>query len=277
MAPRAARLLNVQVTDEDLLRAFHTQIRLADRDATPGHVVERAGLVHRTYPDPPAAGAMIESPEGLGADPDAVIARERDFFAGRGHPAEWKTYSYDEPADLGPRLTAAGFARQDDEAVMLGELSALAGAEPPAGVAVRAAGSDELAAVGDLHDLVWPGTRWLTEAFAREQALTPDDLACVVAAEGDLILCAAWVRLTPGTDFAGMWGGATHPDHRRRGLYRAVLAARARWALDRGYTLARVDASPESEPILTRLGMRRVATTTPYLLRPGRTGDAPAD
>ena len=32
------------------------------------------------------------------------------------------------------------------------------------------------------------------------------------------------------------------------------------------FTLARVDASPDSEPILRSLGLRRVATTTPYTL-----------
>ena len=81
---------------------------------------------------------MVDCPNGLGADPDARIARERDHFVGLGLALEWKTYSYDEPADLGARLLAAGFAKEDDEALMLGELADLVGnLDLPPGVVVR--------------------------------------------------------------------------------------------------------------------------------------------
>ena len=90
------------VTPDQLLAAFHAQIRLGDRDANPADVIERDGPVRRVYPeDPTKPGAMIESPEGLGNVPDRWIRRQRDFFAGRGQSVEWKTYEYDEPADLG--------------------------------------------------------------------------------------------------------------------------------------------------------------------------------
>ena len=52
------------------------------------------------------------------------------------------------------------------------------------------------------------------------------------------VVCAARVNLCPGTEFAGMWGGSTHPQWRRRGLFRALLSTRAQWAMDRGYRLA---------------------------------------
>ncbi|MFN8099889.1 MAG: GNAT family N-acetyltransferase [Dermatophilaceae bacterium] len=258
----------------DLLATFHAQIRLRDRDATPGNVIESVGLVRRNYPsDPSQAGAMIESPEGLGDDPDAAIAQQRDFFLGRGQRVEWKTYSYDPPADLGARLSRAGFRKEDDEALLLGELTVLAEAVVPQGFLVReAAGRTDHDRIAALHELIWPGSAGTTGSFVGEQADSPGDSAAVLAlAEDDpdgAALCAAWVRRSPGTDFAGMWGGATHPDFRGRGLYGAVLAARARWALDRGHTLARVDASPMSEPILRRLGLLRVATTVPYILDP---------
>jgi ribosomal protein S18 acetylase RimI-like enzyme len=101
----------------------------------------------------------------------------------------------------------------------------------------------------------------------------PDALAVVLAEESPEgpALCAAWLRYTPGTDFASMWGGSTLPEWRRRGLYRATVTHRARLARDRGYRYMRLDTSPDSRPILERLGLRAVATTTPYLLdaRPG--------
>ena len=76
-------------------------------------------------------------------------------------------------------------------------------------------------------------------------------------------------RLEPvrGTQFAGIWGGATRPDWRRRGVYRALTAARARSALSLGKTLIHSDSTEYSRPILERSGLVRVSTTTPYRWR----------
>ena len=270
---------NPGVTPDELLAVFRTQIRLSDADVTPGHVVERVGPIRRTYPsDPAEPGAMIESPEGLGADPEAVIAEQRDFFLRRGQRVEWKTYDHDEPADLRERLIAAGFVPDEDEALIVGELDALTAVPtPPEGVRIRTLAEDDpVDSIRELLEVVWgKGTRWMTDALLEERAAHPDLLDITVAERVDEhggstgpALCAAWVRYSPGTDFAGMWGGATHPEWRRRGLYRAVLAERSRLALARGYRFARVDASPDSEPILRALGLHRVGTTTPLILDP---------
>jgi hypothetical protein len=263
-----------RVTPDELLAAFHQQIRLRDRDAEPGNVVERDGPVHRNYPsDPATPGAMVESPEGLGEDSDTLVARQREFFAGRGQQVEWKTYSYDDPADLGRRLAEAGFTAQMEEALVLGELAPLAGQDValPAGVRLRDITADDLPAVAAFNDAVWgPGQSWVTERHFAALAAAPDlTQGCLVERLSDgLVLTASWVRLTPDTDFCGLWGGSTLPEWRRRGLYRATVAHRARAAVERGYRYVRVDASPNSRPILQRLGLRQVATTTPYVLEP---------
>ncbi|QYC42645.1 hypothetical protein Nocox_25210 [Nonomuraea coxensis DSM 45129] len=57
---------------------------------------------------------------------------------------------------------------------------------------------------------------------------------------------------------------AAEPEWRGRGVYRALVAYRARDALARGYRYLQVDASAESRPILARLGFAALATTTPY-------------
>jgi GNAT superfamily N-acetyltransferase len=259
------------VSPDELLAAFHAQVRLNDKDAEATNIVERDGPVRRNYPESPAKpGAMVESPEGLGEDPNHWISRQRDFFARRGQAVEWKTYGYDEPADLGARLSAHGFLEEDMEALILGELSALAAQRLtlPEGVQVREISADDLPGVLVLFEAVWPGTSWVTEGHFEELAAVPDLMhGCLVEREADgLVLTASWVRLTEGTDFAGLWGGSTHPEWRGRGLYRASVAYRARLALDRGCRFARVDASPDSRPILTRLGLHQVSTTTPYRL-----------
>jgi hypothetical protein len=53
-----------------------------------------------------------------------------------------------------------------------------------------------------------------------------------------------------------------------RGIYRALVASRARLAEARGFSLMQVDASDDSRPILERLGLIAVTTTTPYVYTP---------
>ncbi len=224
---------------------------------------------------------MIESPEGLGGDPaayGAVIERQRDFFAARGQKVEWKTYDYDEPADLGQRLLAAGFVAEDDEALILGEAGPLAEQDLalPPGVVVRLADCfADFQRIRTLQEEVWGEEHdWVTESLAPDWARDPDSMDVVVAEESreGPVLCAARSEYDD-SGFTGLWGGSTLPTRRGQGLYRATLLQRARLGLARGKTHVRVDASPDSEPILRRLGLHRVATTTPYAFDPARPVD----
>ena len=79
------------------------------------------------------------------------------------------------------------------------------------------------------------------------------------------------MRFPSGTEFATFWGGFTLPDWRRRGIYRALVAHRAKLAVARGRGYIEVDASDNSRPILERLGFIPVTTTTPYVWSPGPT------
>ncbi len=78
--------------------------------------------------------------------------------------------------------------------------------------------------------------------------------------------CSNPQRLEPvvGTEFAGIWGGATRPEWRGRGIYRSLTAARAPSALAMGKSLINSDSTEYSRPILERSGLIKVSTTTPY-------------
>lgn len=263
------------MTPEELLATFHREIRLGHREdePAPGIIQDSDGHVLRRYPQVPGASyAMVESPTGLGEDPDGVIARTAAFFTARNESVEWKTYGYDEPADLPERLSRAGFVGQDVEVLMLGESAVLVDEVAlPDGVVIRELRADDVRdfeRIAELMTLVWGRPDTISEALRQELAADPARHAVFVAEESPNgpVLCAAWLQLTVGTDFASLWGGSTHPQWRRRGLYRALVAARARVALERGYRFMRVDTSPDSRPILTRLGLHQVATTTPYVL-----------
>ena len=88
-------------------------------------------------------------------------------------------------------------------------------------------------------------------------------LATLVVEQG-VAVSGGRVDLPRGSDFAGLFGGITLPEHRGRGLYRATVARRAELARERGYRFLYVDALPTSRPILERLGFVALTTTTPF-------------
>lgn len=268
------------LTADQLLDRFHEQIRLQQREdePQPGIVQDADGPVLRRYPQEPGTSyCMVESPRGLGGDPDRWIERQVAFFAARGEPFEWKTYGYDEPADLGERLGRAGLVAEDEEVLLLGEASRLVhDVRLPATVRLRAVSAEDTGdfeRIGALMREVWGAdgsSGAMTSTLRDELRASPSALDVVVAEEdpGGPVLCAAWLRFSEGTDFASLWGGSTHPAWRHRGLYRATVAHRARLAAARGFRHVRVDTSPDSRPVLTRLGLVAAATTTPYVFTP---------
>jgi GNAT superfamily N-acetyltransferase len=64
------------------------------------------------------------------------------------------------------------------------------------------------------------------------------------------------------SEFGGLYGGGTLPEFRGRGLYRAIVKARAIDAAKNAKYL-RVDALPTSEPILRSMGFQSLGKTWP--------------
>ena len=270
------------MTPEELLAEFTRQVRLSQKDAGPHDIAERIGLVRRTYPEDPSwRGATVECPAGLGTteeEIEAAIDREVAFFTARGQSFEWKTYATDEPRDLLDRLRARGFEVGEAEVVMLGECAdPMDGAHVPDGITVREFAGEDWERVRVLMDGVWGiESSWVNDALRSEQERDPSLLRPFLAEEtgGERrVVSYAALRLTPGVDFAGLWGGTTHPEWRGRGLYRALTAYRGRLALAAGHPYARVDTSPDSRAILTRLGLHQVTTTTPCVFTPHLASD----
>lgn len=262
-----------QMTPDELLDVFHRRIRLPDADAIPGWKQEHVGLVHRSYVEGGEGAGFVETPRGLGTDPEAVIAQELTFFRERGLPFEWKTYAYDEPHDLGARLLRAGLTKGDPETLILGEVDRIL-ERPyalPSKVRLREVeGPDDYHRIGVLTDTLWGnGLERIVERLAGEARMFPDRLSVFLVEDAlkgpdGPAVSAAWVRFHPGTGFASLWGGGTLPEWRQQGLYSALLVHRAGLAKDRGYEFLRVDASEDSRPILQKLGLHAVTTTTPY-------------
>ena len=72
--------------------------------------------------------------------------------------------------------------------------------------------------------------------------------------------------LPQGRAFASIWGGCTIPAFRGKGAFRAIVAARAATARQRGYAYLTVDARETSRPILERLGFVPLTSVTGWFL-----------
>jgi N-acetylglutamate synthase-like GNAT family acetyltransferase len=111
-----------------------------------------------------------------------------------------------------------------------------------------------------------PDSDEAADALLRRLAFD-DGMELWVAENQGRIIGAGRLEPVRESQFAGIWGGATRPEWRGQGIYRALTAARARSALEAGKSLLHSDSTEYSRPILERSGMVRVSTTTPYRWR----------
>lgn len=251
---------------DTLLAAYDSQLRA--RETPPGdEIVEWDGPVRRIAGGIHGGFLEYKDLDGLSGDAlDALIARQRDYFAARGERFEWKTRGHDQPEDLPQRLIAAGFEPEEQETVLIGLAERYANRSPalPDGLVLRETSSPEdYDRIAEMNTVVWgEDLGWLAEMLRKETQIV------YVVEAGDTVVSAAWIRFVPGTDFAGLWGGSTLEAFRGRGIYKALVAVRAADAVDNGHKYLQVDASDDSRPILERLGFVAVTTTTPYIWRP---------
>jgi GNAT superfamily N-acetyltransferase len=263
------------VEPASVLAAYNAQVRRSVRPDGSGALAEADGSVVRWVTVDGAGWSGIVWSDLNEASADRVIADQVAFFGDRDERFEWKLYDYDRPPDLARRLLAAGFAAEAEETLMVADVATVsAPVELPAGVRLLPV-TDETG-VGlliDVHERVFGVDHsQLRQSLLAQLRDSPETTGMVVAMAGDEPVCSARIEFLPGTGFAGLWGGGTLPAWRGRGIYRALVAYRAGLAAARGYQYLQVDASPDSEPILERLGFARLGRTTPYVWEPGAPG-----
>lgn len=188
----------------------------------------------------------------LAADPDV-------------QEVEWKTRGHDAAEGLHEALVESGFEPQEPESIMIGGAELLALDLPlPAGVTLRRAEDPEdVRRASYAADRVFEGEPQEERVADLLGRIARGAEVWIAEADGEVV-CSGRLEPVPGTDFAGIWGGATRPDWRGRGIYRALTAERARSALARGVRYINSDSTEFSRPILERSGFVAVSTTTPY-------------
>lgn len=181
---------------------------------------------------------------------------------------EWKTRGHDHAPGLHDALVESGFLPEEPESIMVGEARSLALDVPlPDGVTLRTVTEEsDVRAMSAMQDEVFGDdiSPQMADDLLRRLDRGDGMELWVGEAEGSIVT-AGRLEPVPHSDFAGIWGGATRPAWRRRGIYRALTAARARSALALGKTLIQSDSTEYSRPILERSGLLAVSTTTPYV------------
>ncbi len=247
-----------------LLQLFDAQIRRGI-NAEPGLRVERTDRIVRVSG---AWNCILFA--GLDeATAAAAVAAEVEHFRSRGEPLQWKVYGHDEPPMLPRLLDAAGFTLAATETLMVLDIErgALDTTAPPGIVVRRLTAVDELRDVATVSEAVFGDSfAGLIAEFAARLHL--DTLALYVAYRGSEPVGAARLELPPGAEFAGLYGGGTVPAARHRGIYRSLVAARARNARQRGYRYLNVEAGVASKPILERLGFVALTDVSTWYWEP---------
>jgi GNAT superfamily N-acetyltransferase len=261
-------------TPQQYLDAYDRQLR-TDAETPSAEALTRLGPLRLvTF----AGGRGFVTYRDLGGADGATIARwvEDALAHYRADPGitrvEWKTRGHDRAPGLHDALVRNRFVPEETESIMIGEAGLLAVDVPlPKGIQLRQATSEpDVRALSAMQEEIFGG------GFADEMATSllrrlgfGDGMELWVAEADGEIVSSGRLEPVPATEFAGIWGGATRPEWRGRGIYRALTAARARSALALGKRLIHSDSTEDSRPILERAGLVKVSTTTPYLWRAG--------
>lgn len=192
---------------------------------------------------------------------ETVIAQERAQAAGA--ELEWKLYSHDAPVGLAQALIAAGFAQQPTETIMVRGTDLGPSPDVPGLTITTVATLEDATAAFDLLLDVFGNSREASPRTLLDRALNSQPFY-LGRFEGVAVSCGR-LDVPDGCAFGGLYGGATHKDYRRRGLYRPIVHARCDEAKRLGCAYVFSEALPTSRPILQALGFEPLCEVTGFV------------
>ena len=132
---------------------------------------------------------------------------------------EWKTRGHDRAPGLHDALVSSGFVPDEPESIMIGEARRLAvDVALPGEVGLRVVTSEpDVRAMCAMQAEVFGDPDAEETANAELRRLATGDGMQLWVAEADGQIVSAGLEPVAGTEFAGIWGGATRPEWRSRG------------------------------------------------------------
>jgi GNAT superfamily N-acetyltransferase len=250
----------------DILALFDEQERRVG--VHPMYRREEAGDVVRHVTHQPERLSYVAYSRLTAVTATAAIQAQITYFQTLGRAGfEWKAYAHDTPPDLPDRLVALGFRPDEPEPLLVLPLTDL----PPAFQRIGDADVRRLTDPAKIDDVVsvetavWGGNfDWLKTQLTTYLTDHPDFVSLYVAYVDGQPASAAWSYYPAGSQFVALMGGATLAEQRGRGLYTALVAARAQEARQRGARFLWVNASEDSRPILEKRGFRLLTVIRPF-------------
>ena len=257
----------------DLLALYDETMR---KNAHPaGMCGERASRVSR-YTTGTASQRYIMWHDFAAADAAKAVDEELLSVQGHAHVLMWKLYGHDTARDaLRDALLAQGFEENDHSTLMMVSVALLV--ESLAMVATADSQSldvrqlttaKHLDAYQNIWDSVWPdapNSRYVNDYRILIERNEPGILFFAGFATSDNPVTSGYMFHHPGGAIALLCGGTTKAAWRRQHGYTSMVAVRAQAALDRGAKYLAVEASPNSKPILERLGFIPLSTLAFYV------------
>jgi hypothetical protein len=204
------------------------------------------------------------------ADSDRCIVEEITAATGNVKALMWKVYGHDAPMNLGECLIAHGFVDHDPCALMAAPVARVLAAldDAPDHIKVcQLLEANQFDAYQEIWDSVWPtapNARYVNDYRKLATDCNPGVVFFAGFSNSHEAVTSGYMFHAPGRPYALLCGGATKAAWRNQHAYSGMLNARAKCALQRGADYLAVEASPQSQPILERLGFERLSTLLFY-------------
>lgn len=254
------------LTPDEILREIVEMPRRAFVPLPDLRVIERPGWLQLVTPSFRQGGFNEVAHAVLThAEADAIIDRTIGEYRALGIQFRWMIDPDSAPADLAERLARRGLTRSVAHGMVRSTepTGSLAGDDAP-GVTVEDVDARTVAVYTDTM-----GAGWSTDPAP---LLRAHELALAMPERTHRLFLARVDGVPAGTASyvafprsAYLLGGVVLPAYRRRGVYRALVAARLRDARQRGIELATCRAQEDTAaPRLERLGFATVCRFTSF-------------
>jgi ribosomal protein S18 acetylase RimI-like enzyme len=195
---------------------------------------------------------------------DRLIDRICKHYRKRNVPFFWVVHPSTVPSDLSEGLKKRALKEEDTASGMVANLSDLPESPPlPTGFEIREV-DDEIAASYFYELIAW---RWHIPPEAQPH-LRAQNVVWQVGAPSSIVRCwLAWHEGTPvakaalriAGGAAGLYGVATKPEARGRGLARALTLEVFRAAREAGQRLGVLHSTPMAKSLYAKIGFKDVA------------------
>lgn len=213
-------------------------------------------------------------------DAAAAVDEELRAVQGNARVLMWKLYGHDAARDaLRDALLARGFVDNDYSTLMMvsapalvESLSVMETTDSKSLDVRQLVTRKQLDAYQNIWDDVWPdspNSRYVNDYRSLIESGETGILFYAGFATSNNPVTSGYMFHHPGAAVALLCGGTTKAAWRRQHAYTRMLAVRAHAALRRGAQYLAVEASPESKPILERLGFAPLSTLAFYEINVG--------